>query len=33
MWRVYTHTRMDEDYTNYKEIFNADTIEIKNNLK
>ena len=33
MWSVFTHTRMDEDYTNYKEIFNVDTTEIRHNLK
>ena len=33
MWKVYTHTRMDEDYTIYKETFNADTTEIRHNLK
>ena len=28
MWRVYRRTRKDEDYTNYKQAFNADTNEI-----
>ena len=29
MWRVYTRTRKDEDYTNYKEALTAATTEIK----
>ena len=29
MWRVYRHTRKDEDYTNYKEALNAATNEIR----
>ena len=29
MWRVYRHTRKDEDYTNYKEAFNAVMNEIR----
>ena len=29
MWRVYRRTRKDEDYANYKEAFNAATIEIR----
>ena len=28
-WRVYRHTRKDEDYANYKEALNAATTEIK----
>ena len=29
MWRVYRHTRKDEDYANYKEALNAATTEIR----
>ena len=29
MWRVYRRTRKDEDYANYKDAFNAATIEIR----
>ena len=29
MWRVYRRTKKDEDYTNYKETFNAATTEIR----
>ena len=29
MWRVYRHTRKDEDYTNYKEVLNTATTEIR----
>ena len=29
MWRVYRHTRKDEDHTNYKEALNAATTEIR----
>ena len=29
MWRVYRHTRKDEDYANYKEALNATTTEIR----
>ena len=29
MWRVYRHTRKDEDYGNYKEAINAATTEIR----
>ena len=29
MWRVYKHTRKDEDYVNYKEALNAATNEIR----
>ena len=29
MWRVYRHTRKDEDYANYKEALNAETIGIR----
>ena len=29
MWRVYRRTRKDEDYANYKEALNAETIEIR----
>ena len=29
MWRVYRHTRKDEDYTNYKEALNAAMTEIR----
>ena len=29
MWRVYRHTRKDEDYTNYKEALNVATTEIR----
>ena len=29
IWRVYRHTRKDEDYTNYKEALNAATTEIR----
>ena len=28
MWRIYRRTRKDEDYTNYKEAFNAGTTKI-----
>ena len=29
MWRVYRHTRKDEDYANYKETLNLATTEIR----
>ena len=29
MWRVYRHTRKDEDYTNYKQALNAATNVIR----
>ena len=29
MWRVYRHTRKDEDYANYKEALNVATTEIR----
>ena len=29
MWRAYMRTRMEEDYTNYKEALNAATTEIR----
>ena len=29
MWRVYRHTRKDEDYANYKEALNEATTEIR----
>ena len=29
MWRVYRHTRKDEDYTNYKEVLNVTSNEIR----
>ena len=29
MWRVYSRTRKDEDYTNYREALNAATNEIR----
>ena len=29
MWRVYRHTRKDEDYANYKEALNLATTEIR----
>ena len=29
MWRVYRHTRKDEDYANYKEAFNLAITEIR----
>ena len=29
MWRVYRHTRMDEDCANYKEALNLATTEIR----
>ena len=29
MWRVYRHTRKDEEYTNYKGALNAATIEFR----
>ena len=29
IWRVYKHTRNDEDSTNYKEALNAATTEIR----
>ena len=29
MWRVYKHTRKDEDYANYKEALNLTTTEIR----
>ena len=29
MWRIYRHSRKDEDYTNYKEALNAAMTEIR----
>ena len=29
MWKVYMRSRKDEDYTNYKEVLNAATTEIR----
>ena len=29
VWRIYRHTRKDEDYANYKEALNLATIEIR----